>query len=527
MPHLRSYRPTDDEALAEVCLRTADAGADATGLLPDDDLWAEIFVLPYVARHPDLAFVVVDDDDRAIGYIVGTDNTREFEEWFASEWWPRFADRWPAPDAAAESTRETDILRYAYNLRPGSDPHGGTYPAHLHIDLLPGAQGQGWGRFLITAFTAVLRERGIAGVHFAANAENSGALAFYDRLGFDRLDSERGEQVFGQTVTPGARPVAVVAGASGFIGSALTSAFESDGYEVRRIGRSAETTWDTPAAIARAVDGADVLVNLAGKSVNARYTDVARDEILRSRVDTTRALREAIAAVPNPPRVWLNASTATIYRHEEVRANTESSGVIGEGFSVDVARSWEQEFFAGDLPHTRRVALRMAIVVGDGSATASLLRLARVGLGGPQIDSPWFRHRRYRGIGDDASGLERSSHHRTRGAQKFSWIHIDDVVAATRFLIERPDISGPVNLASPELSDNRTFMRELREVVGMPFGLPAWRWMLEPAMWVLRTEPELVLKSRWVVPETLTDAGFEFTHPQLRAALEDAVARRS
>ncbi|WP_310734799.1 epimerase [Microbacterium halimionae] len=327
-------------------------------------------------------------------------------------------------------------------------------------------------------------------------------------------------------MTPGARPVAVFAGASGFIGTALVGAFESDGYEVRRIGRSEETTWDDAEAIARAIDGADVLVNLAGKPVNARYTDAVRDEIFRSRVDTTRALREAVAAAPNPPRVWLNASTATIYRHEEGRPNTESSGVIGEGFSVDVARSWEQEFFAGDLPHTRRVALRMAIVVGDGPATNILFRLARIGLGGPQIDSPWFRNRRYRGIGDDPSGDGRSSHHRTRGAQKFSWIHIDDVVAATRLLIERPDISGPVNIASPEPSDNRTLMRELREIVGMPFGLPAWRWMLEPAMWLLRTEPELILKSRWVVPETLTDAGFEFTHPQLRAALEDAAARR-
>lgn len=126
---------------------------------------------------------------------------------------------------------------------------------------------------------------------------------------------------------------------------------------------------------------------------------------------------------------------------------------------------------------------------------------------------------RYRGIGEHASGLERSTWHRTRGRQKFSWIHIDDVVGSVRFLVGRDDISGPVNLASPHPVDNRTLMRTLRKAVGMPFGLPAWRWMLEPAMWVLRTEPELVLKSRWAVPEVLTDAGYRFERPRL----EDAV----
>jgi NAD dependent epimerase/dehydratase family enzyme len=315
-------------------------------------------------------------------------------------------------------------------------------------------------------------------------------------------------------------PVAVVAGASGFVGSAIVRALREDGYEVRLIGRSAPTTWGDAAGIGRAIDGADVVINMAGKSVNCRYTDANRDEILRSRITTTRELREAIGATQKPPKVWLNASTATIYRHEMVTPNTERSGELGEGFSVDVARAWEAEFFAGDLPGTRRAALRMAIVLGDGPATRMLLWLARLGLGGPQIDGWWFPHRRYRGIGPHPTGGARTYGHRTRGLQKFSWIHLDDVIGAIRFLLERDDIAGAVNLASPNPSDNTTLMRELRRRVGSPIGLPAWRWMLEPAMWALRTEPELVLKSRWVTPGVLTDAGFVFTHPDLADALD-------
>ena len=222
--------------------------------------------------------------------------------------------------------------------------------------------------------------------------------------------------------------------------------------------------------------------------------------------------------------MWFNASTATIYRHAMDRPNTETAGELGEGFSVDVARNWEREFFEGDLPHTRRVALRMAIVLGDGPATNTLLTLARIGLGGPQIDGWWFPHRRYRGIGPTPTGNGRSPWHRTKGRQKFSWVHIDDVVGAIRFLRDRDDIAGPVNIASPHPADNRTLMRTLRAAVGMRIGLPAWRWMLEPAMWLLRTEPELILKSRWVVPETLAAAGYRFEHPDLQEAVATTVA---
>lgn len=318
----------------------------------------------------------------------------------------------------------------------------------------------------------------------------------------------------------------VIAGAGGFIGTALREHFAARGDVVRTIGRSAGVSWSDPAAIAEAVDGADVLINLAGKSVDCRYTDAARTEILRSRVETTRALRDAVAQAVSPPRVWLNASTATIYRHEEQRAHTEEQGVLGTGFSADVARAWESEFFAGDLPGTRRVALRMAIVLGDGPATAMLVRLARSGLGGPQLDGWAPQHRRYRGIGPAPSGDGRVAQHRSRGSQKFSWVHVEDVVAAVEFLVDRPDLSGPVNLAAPGVVDNRTLMATLRRAVGARVGLPSARWMLEVAMWALRTEPELVLKSRWVAPAALEGAGYAFRHPRLDAAVDDILARR-
>ncbi|MFI8631865.1 epimerase [Microbacterium sp. NPDC077663] len=321
------------------------------------------------------------------------------------------------------------------------------------------------------------------------------------------------------------RPRAVVAGAGGFIGEALIAALAEDGYDVVTVGRAAAVTWDDPVSLARAVEGADLLVNLAGKSVDCRYTDRNRDEILRSRVETTRALHDAVDGAFAPPRLWINASTATIYRHTTDGPNTERDGELGQGFSVDVARSWERAFFAGELPRTRRVTLRLAIVVGDGPATRMLLALARTGLGGPQHDGWVPPHRRYRGIGDEPTG-GRPPWYRTRGRQRFSWVHIVDVVDAVRFLIGRDDISGPVNVAVPEASDNRTLMRTLRDVVGMPVGLPSLRWMLEIAMCVLRTEPELILKSRWAAPARLLDAGFRFAHTDLRAALDGVERER-
>lgn len=314
---------------------------------------------------------------------------------------------------------------------------------------------------------------------------------------------------------------AVLAGASGFIGERLRSELLAQGYELSIIGRGGPIRWDEPSAVEHAVNGAELLINLAGKNVGCRYNTKARNEILNSRVQTTRILHDAVSKATTPPKLWLNASTATIYRHSMDHPNTESTGRLGDGFSVDVARNWEREFLRGELPSTRRVALRMAIVLGDGPASQKLLALAKWAVGGPQIDGWWPSHTRYRGIGPDPTGPQRSSFYRTRGQQRFSWIHLQDVIGAIRHIQDHPEISGPVNLGSPQPVTNIELMAGLRRVAGRSFGLPAYRWMLEPAMFVLRVEPEMLLKSRWVLPEVLLESGYKFSWPELYPALAD------
>lgn len=313
----------------------------------------------------------------------------------------------------------------------------------------------------------------------------------------------------------------VIAGASGFIGRYLTRAFRASGDTVALIGRSGpDARWGNTAAITDLLEGADVLINLAGKSVNCRYNEVNRAEIMRSRIDTTRELAAAVQDCENPPSLWINASTATIYRHAEDRPMTESTGELGTGFSVNIATTWEREFFTPELPQTRRVALRMAIVLGDGSALLPLIRLTQFGLGGAQLDGPWPSTR---------ERMRTGTYHQfqTRGGkQKFSWVHLDDVLGSIRFLIEREDLQGIINVSSPNPSDNRTFMASLRRILGMWFGLPAFRWMLELGTFAIRGETELVLKSRWVIPERLLDAGYDFRFPELEPALREIVERR-
>jgi len=313
----------------------------------------------------------------------------------------------------------------------------------------------------------------------------------------------------------------VLAGASGFIGKHLADAFRAEGARVSLIGRRGpDARWGDTAAITELLDGADLLVNLAGKSVNCRYSPANRAEILRSRVATTRELGEAIAACAAPPRLWLNSSTSTIYRHADDRPMSEAEGEIGSGFSVDVATAWEDALFAPDLPNTRRVALRISIVLGDGGALTPLVNLARAGLGGPQLDGRWPATR---------SRLWAGTYHRRAtpgGRQKFSWIHIDDMIGSLRWLRDHDEIEGVVNIASPNPVDNRTMMDVVRRAVGMPIGLPAFRWMLEIGMAVFRTESELVLKSRWIEPRRLVDGGYVFEHPHIEEAVGTIVAER-
>lgn len=313
----------------------------------------------------------------------------------------------------------------------------------------------------------------------------------------------------------------VVAGASGFMGRFLVDHWRATGREVRTIGRgAADARWGDTDGIRRLLDGSALLVNLAGKSVNCRYGPENRAEILRSRVETTAELGRAVAACAAPPATWINSSTATIYRHAEDRPQTESAGELGTGFSVSIAKAWEAEFFAAKTPDTRQLAIRTAIVLGDGSALVPLLNLARFGLGGPQWDTPWFSTRARR-----ESGTEHTFGARW-GTQRFSWIHLDDVAGALDFLEQRADIDGVVNLAAPEPVTNTELMRIIRRAVRMPFGVPAPRPVLEVGAWAIRTETELLLKSRWVVPERLLEAGFAFRHPHLEPAITDIVAQQ-
>ncbi|MGO2745300.1 epimerase [Microbacterium sp.] len=312
----------------------------------------------------------------------------------------------------------------------------------------------------------------------------------------------------------------VIGGSSGFMGKHLQEKYRGEGREVVTISRSsADLAWADQTGIDQAVDGAELVIGLAGKSVNCRYTTENRAEIFRSRLETTASLSHAIAAAQNPPALWVNSSTATIYRHAEDRPMTESGGEIGTGFSVEVAKAWEKALFQDDLPHTRRVALRSAIVLGHGGVLGPLKNLARIGLGGAQHDGPWPVSRARKAAG--------TAHYpgAKRGAQRFSWVHLDDIARIVDFVEQHPEVDGPVNASSPHPVDNTTFMACVRRVLGAGFGPPMPRWMLELGAIGIRTETELILKSRWVLPEKLTNAGFEFHYLTLEPALRESFDR--
>jgi uncharacterized protein (TIGR01777 family) len=306
----------------------------------------------------------------------------------------------------------------------------------------------------------------------------------------------------------------VLPGGTGQIGTLLARHFQAGGHDVVVLSRQTRPApwrvvgWDarTLNGWAGELDGADVLINLAGRSVNCRYTPANRAEIMRSRVESTRALGLAVAAAARPPAVWLQSSTATIYPHRYDAPNDESSGIAaGPGdpdtwrFSHEVAAAWERALDEAATPRTRTVKLRSAMVMSPdrGGVFDTLLRLVRAGLGGRAGD----------------------------GRQYVSWIHAADFVRAIEWLIDRADLSGPINLASPNPLPNAEFMRALRLAWGARLGLPApTRWMLEAGAWALRTETELILKSRRVVPRRLLDSGFSFQFPLWPAAARDLVA---
>ncbi|HTZ74367.1 MAG TPA: TIGR01777 family oxidoreductase [Candidatus Aquilonibacter sp.] len=309
----------------------------------------------------------------------------------------------------------------------------------------------------------------------------------------------------------------VIPGGSGQVGRILARHYASRGEEVVVIARQApaDTPWRTVAwdgrtvgPWAKEIDGADIVINLAGRSVNCRYNAANQREIKESRVVTAKLVGDAIAQASRPPRIWMNASTATIYRHALDRAMDEATGELGGNepgapetwrFSIDVAKSWEEAFFSAPAPGTRKIALRSAMVMSPdrGGIFDTLLGLVRRGLGG-------------------TSGS---------GTQFVSWIHDRDFIRALDFLINRDDSEGAVNIASPDPLPNREFMAALRQAWGIKIGLPATEWMLEIGAMFLRTETELILKSRRVIPGRLLAGSFQFEFPDWAQAARDLVGR--
>ncbi|GAB2965668.1 TIGR01777 family oxidoreductase [Hymenobacter coalescens] len=298
----------------------------------------------------------------------------------------------------------------------------------------------------------------------------------------------------------------VLAGGTGFLGQCLLHYFRPQPVELVVLTRTAQPAHDNVSYVgwdgrtlgewASELEGCDTLINLAGRTVDCRYYEANRREIIRSRVDSTRALGAAVAACRRPPRLWLNASTATIYEHTEgdQPANTEADGVIGQGFSVEVAQAWEEAFWGCEAPATRRVALRTAIVLGAaGGAFPTLARLARWGLCTPQGS----------------------------GRQWVSWLHEADFCRAVDFLRQQPTASGTYNLCAPAPLPNADFNALLARVLRPLLRLPQPEWLLEVGALVLQTETELILKSRKVYPQRLLDSGFTFRFPTCEAAVTD------
>ncbi len=306
----------------------------------------------------------------------------------------------------------------------------------------------------------------------------------------------------------------VIPGGSGQLGEVLRRALTADGHEVVVLSRGpaappGRLQWDgrTLGDWASVIDGADVVINLAGRTVNCRYTPENLRQMMDSRVDSTRVVGEAIAAAARPPRVWLQMSTATIYAHRYDAPNDEATGLIGGSEpdapaywkqSIDIATAWEATLDAAATPRTRRVALRAAMVMNPdpGGVFEVLSNLTRAGLGGP--------------IGG--------------GRQWVSWIHEADFVGAIRFLIERDDLDGAINLAAPEPRTQRDFQAALRAAWGVRLGLPATAWMAKMGAVLLQTDTELILKSRRVVPGRLLAEGFRFQHPTWPEAATSLVA---
>jgi uncharacterized protein (TIGR01777 family) len=294
----------------------------------------------------------------------------------------------------------------------------------------------------------------------------------------------------------------VVAGGSGFLGKSLQKHWEEQGHDVVNLSRKPisknDVFWDglTLGVWLHVLEGASVLVNLSGKSVDCRYSDVNKQEIYESRIITTQLLEEALNSVANPPKLWINASSATIYIHAESQQMNEEGGILGDDFSMNICKEWEKAFFSEDVSRIRKVAVRSSIVLGnEGGAFPKMKTIARIGLGG------------YQGNGN----------------QLISWIHIVDFCKALDYIMQHEDLVGAINVTAPVPVTNKLFMRELRRRLRVPFGINTPIFMLELASILMQTETELLLKSRNVIPEKLLKHGFIFEYPMIQKAIEHLI----
>jgi len=306
----------------------------------------------------------------------------------------------------------------------------------------------------------------------------------------------------------------VIPGGSGYIGRHITRHFSTKGWEVVVLSRDEDKSLDDSRSVwwdgvnldtwAEELDGANVVVNLAGRTVNCRYNKKTRQQIYDSREFSTQIIGQAIARAKRPPSVWFNASSATLYRHALDRPMDEATGEVDPvvpgkprdkwEFSVDVVNRWEAALFDAATPDTRRIAMRLPMVFGPGRGGVfeAFRNIARLGLGGTQ--GP--------------------------GTQYVSWLHVDDLLRMLDWCIERDNLEGGINMCAPNPIPNREFLKSLRDACGAKLGLPAARWMLEIGAFFMRTETELLLKSRRVIPGRLMESGFEFDHPTWPEAIQ-------
>ena len=286
----------------------------------------------------------------------------------------------------------------------------------------------------------------------------------------------------------------VIAGGSGFIGSYLSARFLALGHSVFIVSRqSGDVAWQHNDLV-ETFEKADLVINLAGKTINCRHNETNRKAILDSRINSTKLIGNAISVCKQAPKLWINASAAGIYKPSITHPATEEEQAVGTNFMAEVVARWENEFFGFQLSKTRQVALRTSVVLGlNGGALQPLVWLTRFGLGGKQAD----------------------------GNQIFSWIHLEDYFRIIQFLMDETSLHGIVNCTSPNPLTNKDFMHSLRKRLKVPFGIPAPRWTIEIGARLIGTEPELLLNSSYVVPKRLIDAGFRFNFPQIDSALEN------